>query len=377
MDSTLADASAKDTVQDVQAGVEEKEEDENFEKERLRQEVDYMTSKVEQLEQKVNEVARFHISSSKDKIQHSKSGLVLRDREREKINLNHRKQQEASRREAGCSKRMAELMRQFSTILRQITQHRWAWPFMTPVDVKGLGLHDYHDVIKKPMDFGTIRRKMDAKDATGYKNVCDICEDVRLVFKNAVTYNDDQSDVHVMAKTLSQKFEEKWKTLWPKVNEEEARRKKEEADANSREMVDSGLSGETDLEKLGGELDELNEHLEKLRQELAPKCRMMSVEEKRQLGESLGKLSPEDLTKALQIIAQKNPSFIPTEDEVELDIDAQDASTLWRLQYFVKAVLSVQAKTSIAKAQAKTKRKKEICDAIAKNARKRIRKMLS
>lgn len=70
------------------------------------------------------------------------------------------------------------------------------------------------------MDFGTIRRKMDAKDATGYKNVCDICEDVRLVFKNAVTYNDDQSDVHVMAKTLSQKFEEKWKTLWPKVNEE-------------------------------------------------------------------------------------------------------------------------------------------------------------
>nr|ADE76909.1 unknown [Picea sitchensis] len=377
MDSTLADASAKDTVQDVQAGVEEKEEDENFEKERLRQEVDYMTSKVEQLEQKVNEVARFHISSSKDKIQHSKSGLVLRDREREKINLNHRKQQEASRREAGCSKRMAELMRQFSTILRQITQHRWAWPFMTPVDVKGLGLHDYHDVIKKPMDFGTIRRKMDAKDATGYKNVCDICEDVRLVFKNAVTYNDDQSDVHVMAKTLSQKFEEKWKTLWPKVNEEEARRKKEEADANSREMVDSRLSGETDLEKLGGELDELNEHLEKLRQELAPKCRMMSVEEKRQLGESLGKLSPEDLTKALQIIAQKNPSFIPTEDEVELDIDAQDASTLWRLQYFVKAVLSVQAKTSIAKAQAKTKRKKEICDAIAKNARKRIRKMLS
>lgn len=377
MDSTLADGSAKNTVQDVKAGVEEKEEDENLEKERLRQEVDYITSKVEQLEQKVNEISRFPISSSRDKIQHSKPSFILRDREREKINLNHRKQQEASRREAGCSKRMAELMRQFGTILRQITQHRWAWPFMTPVDVQGLGLHDYHDVIKKPMDFGTIRRQMDAKDGTGYKNVRDICEDVMLVFKNAMTYNDDQSDVHVMAKTLLQKFEEKWNTLLPKVLEEETRRKKEEADANSREMVDLRLSGETALEKLGSELDELNEHLEKLRQELAPKCRMMSVEEKRQLGHSLGELTPEDLSKALQIIAQKNPSFRPTEAEVELDIDAQDASTLWRLQYFVKAVLSVQAKTSIAKAQAKTKRKKEICDAIAKNARKRIRKMLS
>jgi len=28
----------------------------------------------------------------------------------------------------------------------QITQHKWAWPFMKPVDVKGLGLHDYHEV---------------------------------------------------------------------------------------------------------------------------------------------------------------------------------------------------------------------------------------
>lgn len=64
-------------------------------------------------------------------------------------------------------------------------------------------------------------------------------------------------------------------------------------------------------------------------------------------------------------------------DYLVLIVFIQDASTLWRLQYFVKAVLSVQAKTSIAKAQAKTKRKKEICDAIAKNARKRIRKMLS
>lgn len=28
----------------------------------------------------------------------------------------------------------------------QITQHKWAWPFMQPVDVEGLGLHDYYEV---------------------------------------------------------------------------------------------------------------------------------------------------------------------------------------------------------------------------------------
>lgn len=33
----------------------------------------------------------------------------------------------------------------------------YAWPFYKPVDVKALGLHDYHDIIKHPMDLATIR----------------------------------------------------------------------------------------------------------------------------------------------------------------------------------------------------------------------------
>lgn len=28
----------------------------------------------------------------------------------------------------------------------QLSQHKWAWPFMEPVDVEGLGLHDYYEV---------------------------------------------------------------------------------------------------------------------------------------------------------------------------------------------------------------------------------------
>jgi hypothetical protein len=76
-------------------------------------------------------------------------------------------------------------------------------------------------VIKKPMDLGTIRNKMEAKDGSGYKHVQEICDDVRLVFSNAMTYNQEGTDVHVMAKTLSEKFEDKWKTaLEPKVIEE-------------------------------------------------------------------------------------------------------------------------------------------------------------
>ena len=31
-------------------------------------------------------------------------------------------------------------------LILQISLHKWSWPFMKPVDVKGLGLHDYYDV---------------------------------------------------------------------------------------------------------------------------------------------------------------------------------------------------------------------------------------
>jgi hypothetical protein len=77
-----------------------------------------------------------------------------------------------------------------------------------------------YQVIEKPMDFSTIENKMEAKDGAGYKNVREIYADVRLVFKNAMKYNDEKDDVHVMAKTLLEKFEEKWLQLLPKVAEE-------------------------------------------------------------------------------------------------------------------------------------------------------------
>lgn len=33
----------------------------------------------------------------------------------------------------------------------------YAWPFYKPVDASLLGLHDYHDIIKQPMDLSTIK----------------------------------------------------------------------------------------------------------------------------------------------------------------------------------------------------------------------------
>lgn len=56
--------------------------------------------------------------------------------------------------------RLSEQLRDCNDILKEMLSKRhyaYAWPFYTPVDVVALGLHDYHDIIKQPMDLSTIR----------------------------------------------------------------------------------------------------------------------------------------------------------------------------------------------------------------------------
>ncbi|KAK4756081.1 hypothetical protein SAY87_009838 [Trapa incisa] len=359
----------------------------------FKHQVDEIQSKVDQLEQRINEVDQFYLNLSKKQINTSKGSSIAKEKEKERpITSIKKQQQEAARREAAAAKRMQELMRQFGTILRQITQHKWAWPFMQPVDVKGLGLDDYYEVIDKPMDFSTIKNQMEARDGTGYKNVWEIYADVRLVFKNAMKYNAEKSDVHVMAKTLLEKFEEKWLQLLPKVTEEEKRRQEEEVEA----QLDMQLAQEAAYAKIAreisNELYEVDMNLEELRDVVIQKCRKISAEEKRSIGNALTMLSPEDLSKVLEIIAQSNPSFQSAAEEIEIDMDAQSDSTLWRLKFFVKDTLEVQGKTAASVGGATNttaantnnysnhhnnaafNSTKRICNALMKKAKKRNKK---
>ena len=48
----------------------------------------------------------------------------------------------------------------------------------------------------------------------------------------------------------------------------------------------------------------------------------MSKEEKKQLAVALTQLSVEDLSRALDVVAQSNPTFTPNAEEVDLDVDA-------------------------------------------------------
>jgi hypothetical protein len=51
-------------------------------------------------------------------------------------------------------------LRYCNQLLKELFSKRhleYAWPFYKPVDVKGLGLVDYFDIIEHPMDMGTVK----------------------------------------------------------------------------------------------------------------------------------------------------------------------------------------------------------------------------
>lgn len=72
------------------------------------------------------------------------------------------------------------------------------------MDAELLGLHDYFDIIKKPMDLGTVKQKMDNRQ---YKSAAEFAADVRLIFTNCYKYNPPDHDVVAMARKLQDVFE--------------------------------------------------------------------------------------------------------------------------------------------------------------------------
>lgn len=66
-------------------------------------------------------------------------------------------------------------------------------PFRMPVDPNQLGIPDYFEIIKKPMDLSTIKRKLDTGQ---YSDPWEYVDDVWLMFDNAWIYNRKTSRVY-------------------------------------------------------------------------------------------------------------------------------------------------------------------------------------
>ncbi|XP_039282442.1 bromodomain adjacent to zinc finger domain protein 1A isoform X2 [Nilaparvata lugens] len=87
-------------------------------------------------------------------------------------------------------------------MLDALMHHKDAWPFLRPVTKAEVP--DYRNIIKKPMDFGTIKHKLNMLE---YSKNSQVIADALLVFDNCYTYNQPDSEVYKTGERLQKMFE--------------------------------------------------------------------------------------------------------------------------------------------------------------------------
>ena len=225
--------------------------------------------------------------------------------------------------------------RQCMLLLRKLMRHKYGWVFNEPVDAEKLELHDYHSIIKTPMDLGTVKDRIMSNH---YASPSDFAADVRLTFNNALLYNPKTDDVHAMALTLCALFEE----LWQGVAEKLAIVGGDDAVIN---RIDSSLidkvAKRSDVASVdvGKKAVTQSRPVKRLRISFASNLqhnhksvRELTVAEKVWLVDTLEK-APDDVQVAVTRIILEH---YPVVDGDEVDIMHLDKVTLWRVYKVVR-----------------------------------------
>ncbi|KAL1821524.1 hypothetical protein ACET3Z_016393 [Daucus carota] len=269
----------------------------------------------------------------------------------------------------GMDRHRNQAFKNCGNLLQRLMKHKHGWVFNEPVNARLLGLHDYHDIIKHPMDLGTIKNKL-AQNL--YKSPAEYAEDVRLTFSNAMTYNPPGQDVHVMASQLSEIFEEKWQVIESEYNHEWRNEMMHYAGLHT---PTSRLAPPLSMRALDRSQSMLTPGDSRPRPSIPPVTRTpvpkkpkakdpnkrdMTYEEKQKLSTNLQSLPSEKLDSIVQIIKKRNSTLNQHDDEIEVDIDSVDVETLWELDRLV---------TNYKKSLSKNKRKAEIARERAEAAR--------
>nr|XP_046156381.1 bromodomain testis-specific protein-like isoform X1 [Oncorhynchus gorbuscha]XP_046156382.1 bromodomain testis-specific protein-like isoform X1 [Oncorhynchus gorbuscha] len=233
-------------------------------------------------------------------------------------------------------RKLSDQLRFCNCILKEMFTKRHAaygWPFYKPVDTEALGLRDYHDIIKQPMDLGTIRKKMDERE---YMDAQEFAADFRLMFSNCYKYNPPTHEVVIMARKLQDVFEARWLKLPDEPvrsagdpgHHSHHRDKKARGDgpecSSSTGSSDSESSSESEsssgteeeeeeearvlrLAKLEEQLKAVHDQLQKLTQEplLKPKKKEKSKERRKKKETSSRPKQEEDLRKTKPKVQQR------------------------------------------------------------------------
>ncbi|CAM9342162.1 unnamed protein product [Discosporangium mesarthrocarpum] len=83
-------------------------------------------------------------------------------------------------------------------ILKRLLADARGAVFHQPVDASSEpGLEDYHTIVRRPMDLGTMKKRL---ETGGYRTYARFIADLHLTFDNAILYNEDSSLINQLAR---------------------------------------------------------------------------------------------------------------------------------------------------------------------------------
>ncbi|KXZ56692.1 hypothetical protein GPECTOR_1g623 [Gonium pectorale] len=254
--------------------------------------------------------------------------------------------------------RLAEVVQKHcSAVLKAITQHKWAFPFNTPVDTARFP--DYPRVIATPMDFSTIRVR---QDSGFYRDPKEWWADIMLVFSNAKRYNAPGSDCHLMAQTLQEVSEEKYeKLIAPRLAEEAAATLRDEVVLKKRraEVVNAAISEAMDAQcAILFNLMALHAAIREAKALASSLCEPLTLEEKQALAATIQGLPTSQLESIVAFVASRHPPSVSQSEaqpggggsgggavpsrKVQLNLGRYDPLLLRQLQHLVSTCTAAQ-----------------------------------
>ncbi|XP_058809499.1 homeotic protein female sterile isoform X3 [Phymastichus coffea] len=189
--------------------------------------------------------------------------------------------------------KLTEALKSCNEILKELFSKKhssYAWPFYKPVDADLLGLHDYHDIIKKPMDLGTVKQKMDKRE---YNSASEFAADVRLIFTNCYKYNPPDHDVVAMAKKLQDVFEMRYAKIPDDLPMGSlAVLKGSDSDVSSSVSEDSSESDDSEEAERTQKLVALQQELKAMQEQMRKLVEQSGKKKKKVKKEKIGKPKP-------------------------------------------------------------------------------------
>lgn len=212
-----------------------------------------------------------------------------------------------------------EFVKRCEYILNLLKKHKNGFPFLEPVDPEVLGIPDYLEIIKEPMDFSKVEKRL---KNNFYKNATEFENDIRKIWDNALTYNKPNTQIYHMTIDISEYFQSlinEDDVTFPPVQTTKVPRVPKPIKAVEHDQNDAPYRPS----KPAPSHKNVNN-------------KPLTYQEKKVLSNLIRQLPSDSLWEVWKIVSPDNQN---QEQEIEFDIDTLSPSICRQLEEFVKSKL--------------------------------------